>query len=70
MTPPKEIRHNFLFAFDLTSSSADGWQVFRCSHCGAWTEDRETGPAALAICPQRDRRRNQRRKTDRRAFRP
>jgi hypothetical protein len=61
LTPPKEIRHNFLFAFDLTTASADGSQTFRCAHCGQWTADPETGPATLAVCPQSDRRRKARR---------
>lgn len=59
--PPQIVKHNFLFAFDLTTASADGSQTYRCSHCQAWTADPKTGPAALAVCSQRDRRTKQRR---------
>lgn len=60
-TPPKEVRHNFVFAFDLTTASADGCKTFRCSYCGEWTADPETGPGILLVCPARNRRNAQRR---------
>lgn len=59
---PEIVRHAFLFSFDLTSAAIDNRKVFKCKFCNIWTDDPETGIAAVQICTQRDRRRSQRRK--------
>ncbi len=63
---PKEIRHNFLFSFDLTAQASNGGQCFRCSYCQTWTQAPDA-TVTTSICPQRERRRAERRKADRRA---
>jgi len=67
MNVPKEVLHLFAFHFELTATAANGGKCFKCTYCGVWTQHPETGPEALEVCPQRDRRsRENRRKGDRR----
>jgi hypothetical protein len=58
---PDVVRHNFLFAFDLTESAIDNRKVFRCKYCNRWTDNEQSQIAIMGICPQRERRREQRR---------
>lgn len=65
MPIPEQVRHAFLFDFELTNTHliAEG-QVHRCKYCHNWTADPDKLNAE--VCPQRDRRRGQRRRVERR----
>ena len=55
---PKEVQHQFLFAFDLSEQCLDGGQAFRCKFCRQWTNN----PDLIGVCHARERRRTQRRR--------
>ncbi len=70
MDAPKEVRHLFVFAFDLTAQSLSGGKCYRCRYCNAWiaSPDDMNEPELVTVCPQRERRRGDRRKRDRRGL--
>ena len=67
MAVPKEIQHQFEFAFDLTAQAVNEGRCYRCKFCRSWTQHPTSDEALDNPCPQRERRRGERRKTDRRA---
>lgn len=67
MAVPKEIQHNFVFAFDLTAQAVNEGRCYRCSYCSSWTQHPTSDEATEQICPQRDRRHGERRTRGRRA---
>jgi hypothetical protein len=60
---PENVRHVFLFSFDLTTAAIDNRRVFKCRYCDVWTDNPETGISVMQVCSQRDRRHSQRRKS-------
>jgi len=63
MKAPATVQHKMYFDFELTNTQliAEG-KVFRCVHCQKWGDEE----FPQDVCPQRERRRAERRRIDRR----
>ena len=58
MPLPGNLLHSWIFDLELTTTSVQRKEVHRCQYCKVWSDD----PNLEEACPNRDRRKGQRRK--------